>query len=303
VSFKLTILGSSGALPAFGRFPTSQYLTIQNRHFLIDCGEGTQMQLLRYQVPVHKIDHLFISHLHGDHYLGLMGLVFSMHLQKRTNPLHIYSQKGLDEIMLLQLKYSQSDLNFKIVFHHFDASAVRTLYEDNALTVETIPMNHKLSCAGFLFREKIKPRRINKEKLDAGMKLQHIARLKTGEDVLDENGNILYRNAEYTLPPKPSFAYAFCSDTTFHQAMFPQINKVDLLYHETTFMEEDKNKALETKHSTTTMAAITAQRCEVGKLLIGHFSARYRDLTPLLNEARQIFPNTELALEGTTFEL
>ena len=164
VSFKLTILGSSGALPAYGRFPTSQYLSIQNRHFLIDCGEGTQMQLMRYQIPIHKIDHIFISHLHGDHYLGLMGLLFSMHLQKRTNDLHLYSQKGLDEIILLHLKYSKSSLNFNIIFHTFDASLIHVLYEDQALSVHTIPLIHKLACAGFLFREKPKSRKINKER-------------------------------------------------------------------------------------------------------------------------------------------
>jgi ribonuclease Z len=303
VSFKLTILGSSGALPAFGRFPTAQYLMVQNRHFLIDCGEGTQMQLLRYQLPTHKIDHIFISHLHGDHYLGLMGLLFSMHLQRRTDDLHIYGQKGLDEIMLLQLKYSNSDLHFKIVFHYFDPAVIQTIYEDEALTVQTIPLHHKLSCAGFLFREKPKPRRINKEKLVAGLKLQHIAQLKQGFDVADNAGNVLYKNEDFTLPPRHSHSYAYCSDTAFNEPMFDQIRQVDLLYHEATFMEEEKDKAMETKHSTAAMAAVTAQRCAVGKLLIGHFSARYRELDLLLNEARIIFPDTELALEGITFEL
>ncbi|HMR58317.1 MAG TPA: MBL fold metallo-hydrolase, partial [Cyclobacteriaceae bacterium] len=147
LSFALTILGSSGALPAFGRFPSSQYLTIQNRHFLIDCGEGTQMQLMKYQLPIHKINHIFISHLHGDHYLGLMGLLFSMHLQKRVADLHLYSQKGLDEIILLQLKHSKSTLHYDIQFHSFEPDQHLTLYQDDALTVETIPLVHKLPCA------------------------------------------------------------------------------------------------------------------------------------------------------------
>jgi ribonuclease Z len=303
VSFKLTILGSSGALPAYGRFPTSQYLNIHNKHFLIDAGEGVQMQLMRYQIPIHKIDHIFISHLHGDHYLGLMGLLFSMHLQRRVNDLHLHSQKGLDEIILLQLKYSKSSLNFNIIFHSFDASQIQILQEDDGLTVHTIPLIHKLDCAGFLFREKTKPRKINKEKLKEGMLLQHIASLKTGADVHDEMGNLLYLNSDYTLPSPPSLSYAFCSDTAWNENMIEQIREVDLLYHEATFMEEEKEKARETKHSTAAEAAMMAKQCAAKKLLIGHFSARYRELEPMLAEARQIFSNTELAIEGNTFEL
>jgi len=303
MSIKLTILGSSGALPAYGRFPTSQHLTIQNQHLLIDCGEGTQMQLMRYQIPIHKIDHIFISHLHGDHYLGLMGLLFSMHLQRRVNDLHLYSQKGLDEIILLQLKYSKSSLNFNIIFHSFDANQINLLLDEEVFTVHTIPLNHKLACAGFLFREKSKPRKINKEKLKEGMLLQHIALLKTGADVIDDQGNLLYLNQEYTLPPQPSFSYAFCSDTAWNEKMMEQLHRIDLLYHEATFMEAEKDKAVETKHSTAAEAAMMAKKCEVGKLIVGHFSARYRELEPLLLEARGIFNNTELAIEGNTFEL
>lgn len=303
MSLKLTILGSSGALPAYGRFPTSQYLTVQNRHLLIDCGEGAQMQLMRYQIPIHKIDYIFISHLHGDHYLGLMGLLFSMHLQRRVNDLHLYSQKGLDEIILLQLKYSKSSLNFNIIFHCFDASQINLLLDEEVFTVHTIPLHHKLDCAGFLFREKPKPRKINKEKLKEGMLLQHIASLKSGADVIDDHGNLLYLNSEYTLPPQPSFTYAYCSDTAWNEKMIEQLQHVDLLYHEATFMEAEKDKAWETKHSTAAEAALMAKKCEAGKLLIGHFSARYRELEPLLLEAREIFSTTELAIEGNTFEL
>ncbi len=303
VSFKLTILGSSGAIPAYGRFPTSQYLNIQNKHFLIDSGEGVQMQLMRYQIPIHKIDHIFISHLHGDHYLGLMGLLFSMHLQKRVNDLHLHSQKGLDEIILLQLKYSKSSLNYRIIFHAFDAAQIQLLHEDDVLTVHTIPLLHKLPCAGFLFREKTKQKKINKEKLKEGMLLQHIAQLKTGVDVLDDMGNLLYRNNEYTLAAQRSLSYAFCSDTAWNENMIEQIRAVDLLYHEATFMEEEKDKARETQHSTSAEAATMAKQCATKKLLIGHFSARYRELEPMLAEAREIFSNTELAIEGNTFEL
>ncbi|MBL7873780.1 MAG: ribonuclease Z [Cyclobacteriaceae bacterium] len=303
MSVKLTILGSSGAVPAFGRFPTSQYLIVQNRHFLIDAGEGVQMQLARYQIPVHKIDCIFISHLHGDHYLGLMGLLFSMHLHRRVNDLHLYSQPGLDEIILLQLKYSKSVLNYAIHFHVYDPAQQVKIYEDNVLTVETIPLIHKLPCAGFLFRETIKPANLNKQKLKPGMLIQHIAQLKKGADVYDDHGKLLYRNSDFTLPPPTSYAYAFCSDTAWNEAMIEQIKYVNLLYHEATFMDEDKDKARETKHSTTLEAATIAKYAEVDRLLIGHFSARYRDLDLLLNEAKTIFRNSSLAEEGISFEI
>lgn len=303
MSFSLTILGSSGALPAIGRFPSSQYLTIQNRHFLIDCGEGAQMQLAKYQVSIHKIDHIFISHLHGDHYLGLMPLLFSMHLNKRRTDLNLYSPKGLDEIITLQLKHSKSVLNYKIVFHPFDPMRTQQLFEDDALTVETIPLLHKLDCAGFLFKEKPKPRRINKDKLIEGMKIQHLAALKTGADIFDEQGNLLYENKDFTLPPRKSLTYAYCSDTAWNEAMIPQIANSDLLYHESTFTKDDLDKALETKHSTTTQAAEIAKLSSAKKLIIGHFSARYKDLNLLLNEAKAVFEQTELATEGSTFTL
>ena len=261
------------------------------------------MQLMKYQIPVHRINHIFISHLHGDHYLGLVGLLFSMHLQKRTADLHLYSQKGLDEIILLHLKYSKSTLNYTIQFHLFEPEQPVILFEDEALTVETIPLIHKLPCAGFLFREKQKPFRIDKQKLLPDIKLQHIVLLKTGADVFDDNNNLLYRNSDFTLPPTPSYSYAYCSDTAWNEGMITQLQQVTMLYHEATFMEDERDKAIETKHSTTLDAARMAQQTHAGKLLIGHFSARYRELEPVLAEARTVFANTELAIEGNTFEL
>ncbi|PZR38953.1 MAG: ribonuclease Z [Azospira oryzae] len=303
MSFKLTILGSSGALPAHGRFPTSQYLCVQNRHFLIDSGEGVQIQLGRYQIPFHKINHIFISHLHGDHYLGLMGLLFSMHLQKRSNELHIYSTPGLDEIITIQLKHSQSVLNYAIHFHSFHSEEQTILFEDEVMTVETIPLRHRIPCSGFLFKEKIKTRRMDKTKLQDGMLLQHIASLKMGNDIKDEAGNMIYRNEDYTLAPRPSFSYAYCSDTAYNEKAIEQLRGVDLLYHEATFMDSEKEKALETFHSTAADAARMASAAGVKKLALGHFSARYKDLDPLLEEARAIFADTALAIEGETFEL
>jgi ribonuclease Z len=302
-SFSLTILGASGAVPVYGRFPSSQYLVIQNKHFLIDCGEGCQLQLARYEIPIHKIDHIFISHLHGDHYLGLTGLLFSMHLQKRKADLHLYSPPGLNEIILLQLKYSRSVLNYSLHFHSFDPTQKYQLLENDALTVETIPLFHKLPCAGFLFKEKPKQRRIDKEQLIKGMLLQHIVALKTGQDVFDEQGKLLYKNEDFTLDPKRSLSYAYCSDTAFFEPIIEQIDEVDLLYHEATFMDEEEAKANETKHSTARQAAEIAKRSRAKRLLIGHFSARYKDLEPLLAEAKSVFENSSLAIEGQTFTI
>jgi len=303
LSFKITILGSSGALPAYGRFPSSQFIEIQNRFFLVDSGEGTQMQLKRYQLPYHKINHIFISHLHGDHYLGLAGLLFTMHLQRRVNDLHIYSHRGLDEILLAQLKHSHSVLHYKIHFHPIHPENRDPLFEDQALTVKTIPLLHKIPCTGFVFREKIKPLRINKPKLPNEMLLQDIARLKTGADILDESGKIIYKNEDLTLPPKHSFAYAYCSDTAYNEKMTEALQGVDLLYHEATFLESEKEKAVETLHSTASQAATIALKAGVKTLMIGHISARYREPDPLLEEAKSIFPSTVLAIEGETVEL
>jgi ribonuclease Z len=276
---------------------------IQNRHFLSDCGEAAQMQLMRYQLQPQKIDHIFISHLHGDHYLGLMGLLLSMHLQKRVSDLHVYSPKGLDEIIQIQLKYSKSTLGYHLYYHVFDPEKVETLWEDQAVSVATIPLSHKLPCAGFLFREKRKPRRIDKGKLPPDILLQQIATLKAGQDVTDEEGHIIFPYKDYTLEPRKSLAYAFCSDTAFHKPIIEQISGVDLLYHEATFMDIDMDKAVETKHSTAKQAAHIALAAGVDQLIIGHFSARYKDLAPVLAEAKSVFPNTRLAVEGDIFEI
>ncbi|WP_276373549.1 ribonuclease Z [Chryseolinea sp. H1M3-3] len=303
MSFKITILGSSGALPAYGRHPTSQLIEIQNRYFLVDCGEGAQMQLMRLQANFHRINHIFISHLHGDHYLGLMGLIFTMHLQKRVNDLHLYSHRGLDEIITTQLRYSRSAPNFKIIFHLLEKGVKEVIYEDDVMTVETIPLSHKIRCSGFLFKEKVKLRRIDKTKLPQGLLIQQVAGLKLGRDVLDAEGNVIYSNESLTFPPRKSRSYAFCSDTVFDEGLVEQLKNVDLLYHEATFMTEEESKAKETKHSTAKQAATIALMAAVNRLLLGHFSARYKELNPILEEAKAIFANSALALEGEVFSI
>ena len=255
----VTILGNNSAVPAFDRHPTSQVVTIDGNNYLVDCGEGTQIQLINYKIRRSRISHIFISHLHGDHYLGLMGLIFTMHLQRRINDLHVYSHRGLDEIITSHLRYSRSSPNFKIVFHLLEKGVKRIIFEDDAMTVETIPLSHKIRCSGFLFREKVKPRRIDKSKLPEGLLIQELAGLKVGRDIVDDFGTIRYTNESLTLPPRKSRSYAYCSDTVFDDGLVAQIMNVDLLYHEATFMTEEESKAMETKHSTAKQAATIAR--------------------------------------------
>jgi ribonuclease Z len=296
-------LGSSGALPAYGRFPSCQLVEIQNRYFLIDCGEGAQMQLMKYQANLHRIQHIMISHLHGDHYLGLMGLIFTMHLLRRTNDLHIYGHRGLDEIITTQFRYSHSAPSFKIVFHSLEKGESRIIFEDDSVSVETIPLIHKLPCSGFIFREKEKPRRIDKERLPGGLLIRQLAALKKGMDVTDDEGNVLYKNQELTLPPRKSRTYAYCADTAYNEAILHKIKEIDLLYHEATFTLDEIDKALQTLHSTASQAATIARKANVKSLLLGHFSARYKELDPILMEAKKIFDKVELAVEGSTFSI
>lgn len=261
------------------------------------------MQLMRYGISVQKINHIFISHLHGDHYLGLTGLIFSMHLQRRDADLHLYSFRGLDEILMAQLRHSKSSLHFKIVFHPLPEGRVETIFDDDVMQVDTIPLDHKIKTSGFLFREKPKSCRMDKSKLKPGMQPLHISQMRQGKDVLDEDGQVLFHFKDYTLPPRPSLSYAYCSDTQPSEAIVEQVQGVDLLYHEATFLEDEKEKARETRHSTAAEAAEVARRAQVKKLIIGHFSARYKDLSPVLAEAFAVFPATSLAIEGETFEL
>lgn len=303
MSFKLTILGSNSATPAYGRHHTSQLLTVNNQNFLIDCGEGTQERLSKFKNHPYQIDYIFISHLHGDHYLGLMGLLFTMHLMRRTKDLHVFGQRGLKEIIMTQLKYSDSSLNYNIIFKELDPTKSELLLDTKTLEVHSFPLKHRIPCSGFLFKEKAKPFRINKETLPDEFSIINIAKLKKGEDIYNEDGSLAYRNKELTLSPRKSFSYAFCSDTIHTESIIPYIEGVDLLYHEATFLDEKKKWADLTFHSTTKQAASIAKKAAVKQLLIGHFSARYKDLTPFLVEASEVFENTLLAYEGDEIKL
>jgi ribonuclease Z len=303
VVFEVTILGSNSASFAYNRHHTSQIVNIDNNLFLVDCGEGTQLQLARHKVKNNKISHIFISHLHGDHYFGLIGLLSTMHLQGRTNDLYLFGPPGLAEIITLQLQFSETTLNYKIHFQEINTSVPTVLVDTDVLTISTIPLEHRVPCSGFLFKEKTKKRRLIKEKLPTSMSLLQVASLKRGEDVYDASGNLLYKNEEVTLPPRKSRSYAYCSDTRYTESILPFIEKVDLLYHESTFMHDMEKRAAETFHTTTIQAATIAQKAQVGKLMLGHYSSRYKETLPLLEEAQTLFPDTILSLEGETIAI
>ncbi len=303
MSFQLKILGANSATPAYGRHHTAQVLGTRKNQFLIDCGEGTQERLKAFSLSPMKIHHIFISHLHGDHYLGLMGMIYTMHLLGRTQDLHIYGQKGLDEIILTQLKYSNSILKYNIVFQELNTESVEKIFEDKYIEVTSFPLTHRIPCCGFLFKEKPKPIRLNKEKLPKDISLTAIGQLKRGEDIIDENGNLIYHNKDLTLPPRKSCSYAYCSDTVYDESILPIIQGADLLYHEATFLKGMEVWAKQTFHSTTHEAATLARKANVGQLVIGHYSARYKEVDIFLEEAREVFPNTVLAIEGEAINL
>lgn len=301
--FELTILGSNSAIPAYGRHHTAQHLKIRHHQYLVDCGEGTQLQLLKYDFKAQRIEAIFISHLHGDHYLGLVGLLSSMHLQGRTKKLQLFGPPQLSDILTTQLRYSDTTFRYKVDFHPLDMSSTNVILETEALTVSSLPMQHRIPCLGFIFREKEYPYNLNKAKLTNEMSFMDISLLKKGEDVLDKDKGIKYLAKDFTLGQKSPRSYAYCSDTRYIPELSDQLNEVNLLYHEATFLTEIELRATNTYHTTAKQAAQLALDAKVDKLVIGHFSARYKDLQPLENEARKVFKNTYLAIEGKTFSL
>jgi ribonuclease Z len=301
MKFEVTILGSSSATPIFNRNPTSQALNVNDRLYLIDCGEGTQQQMLRFDIKASRIDHIFISHLHGDHYLGLVGLLSSLHLNGRIKPLRIYCPEQLKEIVDLQLKYSETTLQYPLEYIFTNTERAEVVLENQDITVETIPLNHRISCTGFLFKEKKRLRKLIKEKIEGlEIPIAYYSALKKGADYIMPNGEVL-KNDTLTIDSSDPKAYAYCSDTLYDERYFKQIGDVTLLYHEATFLNNMLDRAIETHHTTALQAANVAVITHAKKLLIGHFSARYKTLTELLDEARSVFPEKDLAIEGRTF--
>lgn len=300
---KLSVLGCYAATPRSFTNPTSQVLEIKNHLFLIDCGEGTQVQLRRNKIKFSKIKHIFISHLHGDHFFGLVGLISTFRLLNREKELHVYGPKGIKQIISLQLKLSNSWTNYPLYFHELDSKEPELIFEDEKVSVETIPLKHRVYTNGFLFKEKPGDRKLLIDKaVEYNIDVSLYKSLKKGKDVVSEDGKLI-ENRLVTSDPRPTRSYAFCSDTAFDRSIVPQLKNVSVLYHESTFLEEQADLAWPTKHSTAKQAATIALEAEAGKLLLGHYSTRYSNINLFRQEAESIFPQVELTDDGKVFIL
>lgn len=304
MSLRLTILGCHSATPRSMAHPSAQYLEINGEHFLVDCGEGTQMQLRKFGVKFSRIKHVFISHLHGDHFYGLIGLISTFGMLNRQAELHVYAPTGLKEIIQLQLKLSKSWVDFPLHFHELSSSTKEKILDTDKIEVTTIPLRHRIYTNGFLFREKPALRKLNMESISRHKEIDicDYQNLKDGKDFIESDGHRI-KNKELTFDPAPPLSYAYCSDTAYHENIISHIEKVDLLYHESTFLEEHQDLAETTRHSTAAQAAKIASAATVGKLILGHFSSRYKDPKLFLSEALQHFDRTELCEAGKVFEI
>ena len=301
MSFSLTVLGSSSAVPTSMRNPTAHVLNVHEHFFLIDCGEGTQMQLNKFKINQNKINNIFISHLHGDHIFGLFGLLSTYNLLNRKNDLHIYAHPEIKHTINYYKDHFGENLCYNIILHPFKANISKLIFENKHITVETIPLRHRIPTVGFLFREKEKQKNIRKELINQyNILIKDIVRIKQGGDYITSNGEII-GNEKLTLPPYKVRSFAYCSDTIYTEKIIPKIHGVSLLYFETTFMDKDKKLAKLTFHMTSSQAATLAKKAKAERLLIGHFSARYKDVTLLVNEAKNIFKNTVAVEDGTVY--
>lgn len=300
--FELHILGCGSALPTTRHFATSQVVNLRDKLFMIDCGEGAQMQLRKSRLKFSRLNHIFISHLHGDHCFGLMGLISTFGLLGRTAELHIHSPKGLEELLTPMLNFFCHTLAYKVIFHEFDTRQTSVVYEDRSMTVTTIPLQHRIPCCGFLFAEKARPNHIIRDMVDFyKVPVYELNRIKNGSDYVTPEGEVI-ANTRLTRPSDPPRKYAYCSDTIFRPEIVEQLSGVDLLFHEATFAESELARA-RTYHTTAAQAARIALEAGVRQLVIGHFSARYEDESILLKEASAVFPNTILAKENLCISL
>lgn len=303
MQFKLTILGSSSAVPTSHRNLTAHALRVHERFFLIDCGEGTQMQLRRNKIPLGRIHHIFITHLHGDHIFGLYGLISSFNLLYRKEDLHIYAPEELQSILNHHLSIFEPQLHYRIVYHVLPPAGKTLLYEDKHVDVYSFPLFHKVPTYGFLFQEKPYERNLRKDRIkQLAIPISELKSIKRGDDWITDSG-IRIPNKQLTIPPYKARSFAYCSDTLYAPSLTRFFPKVDLLFHEATFGNEFKKQARLTTHSTAAQAAQMALKANVKKLLIGHFSARYKQVKTLLEEAQSIFPETYIANDGDTFSI
>ena len=299
----LTILGCYSATPRAFTNPTAQILETNGHLFLIDCGEGTQVQLRKFKVKFARIKHIFISHLHGDHFYGLIGVISTFRLLGREADLHIYGPKGIKEVILLQLKLAKSYTNYKLIFHELDAKEPELLFEDDKISVSTIPLDHRVYTNGFLFKEKTKERKLDSVAVENyDIDSCYYRSIKLGKDVPNRAGEMI-DNALLSHDPKPSISYAFCSDTAYKEDIIPLLKEVSVLYHESTFLDEHEHLCEKTKHATAKQAALIAKKAAVGHLILGHFSTRYGSIVPFKEEANTIFEHVSLADDGKSFNL
>ncbi len=300
---KLCILGSNSAKPAFNRHPSAQLLQVEEGYYLIDCGEGTQMQLMRYRYKSSKICRIFITHLHGDHFLGLPGLLDSFVLSGRVAPIHLYGPKGVDDILRFHFQLTGGGLSFPLHFQEVPTHEASIILETERISVQSIPLEHRVPCAGYIFREKEKERNILSEKIKQyNIPYPAIRAIKKGADFETDSGELIANELLTKAPPKP-LSYAYCSDTSYSEFLLPYLHKIDLLYHESTYLNDCASMAAERGHTTAAEAARLAQKAEVRQLLLGHYSSRYRDLQPFLDESRPIFASTYLSKEGQEWEI
>lgn len=302
--FQVQVLGTSAAIPTQNRMPSAQVVTINDRHHLVDCGEGTQMQLLRHKVKFSRLDAIFISHLHGDHVLGLPGLLTSLSMYERNFPLKMFGPSGLKDMLDNVFKHTQSYLNYELEFIPTDDFAAgEVIYEADRFQVEILPLQHRIFCRGYRFSEvKKRPKFDFYKAKSLEIPNQYFPLLKQGNAVTLPDGRIIEAEMVMNEADKP-LSFAYCSDTRYSEALIDYIRDTRLLYHESTFLHSLKDRAVHTHHSTALEAGQIARQAGVGQLILGHFSARYKDLTPLLDEARSVFPNTQLARDGHVFNV
>ncbi len=299
---KLTILGCYAATPRTLTNPTAQLLEIKNHMFLIDCGEGTQVQLRKRKIKFSRINHIFISHLHGDHFFGLPGLISTFRLLGRDKEMHVYGPKGIKEAITLLLKLGDSWTNYHLYFHELTSNESELIYEDEKVSVRTIPLEHRIYTNGYLFKEKLGERKLDIAAVEKyGIDKAYYRNIKLGKDAVSSTGEVVPNNKISTDPQKPK-SYAFCSDTVYKPTIVPLIKNVDVLYHEATFLDSEAALAVKTKHSTAMEAATIAKSAEVETLILGHYSTRYKSISLFKEEAQTLFPYVELAEDGKTFQ-
>lgn len=300
---RLIILGAGSALPTRKNFPTSQILELREKQFMIDCGEGTQIRMRQMGLKINRLGHIFISHLHGDHCFGLIGLISSFGMLNRTADLYIHGPSGITALFEPLLLFFCENQPFKVIFEEFDTNKHTVIFEDRSVEVYAVPLKHRVPCSGFLFREKTGERHINRDMIDYHqVPIANLNLIKKGADFITAEGKVI-PNDVLTTPADKTISYAYCSDTAYFEKIIPLISGVDLLYHEATFAESEKSRAKTTMHSTAAQAAAIARKANVSRLILGHFSARYNNQQVLLDEARVIFENTVLAEDMTVFEI